>query len=70
MHAGELLRKWRGKRTQEEAATVLRITQSVLSEYEKGKKDPSVIRALEIEERTAGAVPVESWRKPRSRRAA
>lgn len=66
MHAGKLLRQWRDARglNQSDAADALGLSQAALSDYENGRKSPSVDRALRIAELTEGAVPVESWRKP------
>jgi transcriptional regulator with XRE-family HTH domain len=61
--AGELLRRWRDKRglNQTEAAEALGFSQACLSDYERGKKSPDVLRALAIADRTEGSVPVRAW---------
>lgn len=63
MRAPNRLIKWRLRLrlTQTSAAERLGVSQSALSDYESGKKEPRVRVALRIERETAGYVSLESW---------
>lgn len=60
------LQEWRGKRTwtQVQAATYLGIDQALYSKYERGARKPGRTSAVQIQERTQGAVPVPAWDMP------
>jgi len=56
-----LLRKWRGDRTQLQAAEIIGLADHTrLSKFERGDR-PGLDQAVLIERGTGGAVPVESW---------
>jgi len=54
---------WRSARglSQQRASAALDVQQSRLSEYELGKRRPSLITAARIEQRTEGVVPCSAW---------
>lgn len=56
-----LLRRWRGERTQVQASLALGIDQGRYSMYERGLRRPGRTTALQIQARTDGDVPIESW---------
>ena len=60
----DLLRTWRGERTQREAAQVLGLDQGRYSQYENAKRRPGRFWAVKIAAATGGAVPIESWDMP------
>lgn len=60
--ASELLREWRGERTQIEASALLGVSQTALSDYESGKKIPGLDVAFRIEEVTKRRVRAAMWR--------
>ena len=66
MRAGELLKAWREVRglTQAQAAEQLGLSQASFSDYERGRKSPDVVRALDIAKATQDSVPVQSWGEP------
>lgn len=66
MRPGERLAAWRNKKgwTQTEAAKRLQVTQSAWSEWERGRKQPSLDLAFEIERFTSGAVKARMWAQP------
>lgn len=57
----ELLREWRGNRTQPEAAEILGCTFQQVSHWETGFHRPEADRRFEIERLTEGYVPASSW---------
>lgn len=63
MRASRLLHEWRKSQgiNAGTAAARLGISGSALSEYERGKRTPRITVALQIAERTGGAVPIDSW---------
>lgn len=68
MKGGELLRAWRGDRSQEDVGRVLGVHQSTVARLESGDQEPTAGLALEIEKMTDGAVPASSLVRGRSRR--
>lgn len=58
------LKRWRGTKTQVEAAAYLGVDQALYSKYERGTRKPGRTAAVQIQERTQGAVPVPAWDLP------
>lgn len=60
---GERLREWREAQglSQAQAAARIGAKQGTWAPWESGKKCPSVGRANQLAELTAGAVPVSGW---------
>jgi transcriptional regulator with XRE-family HTH domain len=63
-HGSSLLAAWRKRRgySQQEVADALRVRQSTVCDWEKGKKHPNINGAIRIEEISFGEVPIRSWR--------
>lgn len=61
--AGDLLKKWRTDNdlSQDQAADLLDMSQSSLSDYESGESTPRIAQIIRIATITKGAVPAESW---------
>jgi transcriptional regulator with XRE-family HTH domain len=61
--AGELLKKWRGDNnlSQGQAADLLAMSQSSLSDYESGESTPRIAQIVRIAALTKGLVPAEAW---------
>lgn len=57
----KLLYKWRGDRSQQEAADVIGIDLARYNAFENGRARPGLDWAVRIEEATDGAVPAKSW---------
>lgn len=66
----ELLKKWQGKRQQQEVAAELRLNETAYSRYLSGDRKPPAETMLLIERASGGAVPVASWFKNPRRRVA
>jgi transcriptional regulator with XRE-family HTH domain len=64
--ACQQLYAWRLRNNLSQAAAgrICGFPQSVYADYENGRKEPRIARALSIRERTEGAVPIESWAAP------
>ena len=60
----ELLKGWRGDRTQEEVCRLLDIDHGAYCAFETGYRRPGLERAGEIEKGTDGAVPIQAWLEP------
>jgi transcriptional regulator with XRE-family HTH domain len=62
-----LLQDWRRTEglNQVQAAQLLEMSQSNLSDIEAGRQRPRIETALRIERRTKGAVPVTAWAERR-----
>lgn len=64
MEARERLRKWRGERSQREAAQLIGCAQSMVGSLEAGTKRPKIDLAMKIERATKGAVRLKHWQTP------
>ena len=65
-----LLHQWRKetcKLTLQQAANILNLDVAAICAFETGHKKPGLERAMRIEEKTSGAVPVSAWGDPKPR---
>lgn len=56
-----LLKKWRGKRTQASACALVGLDPATYNAFEMGRARPGLKRAARIESGTDGAVPIGAW---------
>lgn len=57
----ELLKEWRGDRSQEDVCATLDIDHGAYCAFETGYRRPGLERAVRICQNTDGAVPVAAW---------
>ncbi len=57
----ELLKEWRGDRSQEDACNLLDIDHGAYCAFETGYRRPGLERAVRICQNSDGAVPVAAW---------
>jgi DNA-binding XRE family transcriptional regulator len=57
----DLLRAWRGKRSQAEVAELLGVNQGTVSRLEAGEYEPGVALAIRLDRLSDGTIPVSAW---------
>jgi DNA-binding transcriptional regulator YdaS (Cro superfamily) len=60
----QLLAAWQGARKQRKVASLLELDETMYSRMVRGHRKPTLEAAVEIERKTAGAVPAISWMEP------
>lgn len=66
----DLLKAWRGGRTQSAACAIVGLDPATYNAFESGRMRPGLKRAAKIEAGTGGAVPISAWVPTSAARAA